>query len=159
MPVSHTDYTIVPHSSVEQFNYCAPLENRQQKVPTILVISDDKDLRMLLVECLETLTYTAVGAPHGAQALACLDQYPIHQVILDHPLSTRSHITTYTEIREHAYEAEIVALSPSTEQTIQQQTPGRGADWYIQKPFRLADLQSALHALRSRGQRVKLSKN
>ena len=159
MPVSLTDYTIVPHSPVEQLRYRAPIDQRQQKVPTILVISDDKDLRMLLVECLQTLTYTAVGAAHGAQALACLDQYPIHHVILDFPLSPQSNTTTYAEIREHTDDAEIVALSPSTQQTIQRQTPGRGADWYIQKPFRLADLQSALQSLQARGQRVKLAKN
>lgn len=159
MPVSLTDYTVVSHSPVEQLGYRAPREQRQQKVPTILVISDDQDLRMLLVECLQTLTYTAVGAAHGAPALACLDQYPIHHVILDFPLSPKSAATTYAELREHAAEVEIVALSPSTQQIIQRQTPGRGADWYIQKPFRLADLQSALQSLQTRGQRVKLSKN
>lgn len=159
MPVSLTDYTIVPHSPVEQLNYRTPRDQRPQKVPTILVISDDQDLRMLLVECLQTLTYTAVGAAHGTPALTCLEQYPIHHVILDFPLSPKSRTTTYAEIREQADDVEIVAISPSTQQTIQRQTPGRGADWYIQKPFRLADLQSALQSLQTRGQRVKLAKN
>lgn len=159
MPMSLVNYTIVPHSPVEQLSHSLQLEHRQQTAPTTLVISDDKDLRMLLVECLHRLTYPAVCAPHGAQALACLAQYPIHRVIVDLPLSTRCQTTTCAEIRRHAYDTEIIVLSLSTEKTIQRQTPGRGADWYIQKPFRLADLHSALQSLHARGQRVKLQKN
>lgn len=157
MPVSVVNYTTLPHTPAEQVNCSTPFE--KQIMPTTLVISDDQDLRMLLVECLHRLAYPAVGAPHGTQALASLAQYPIQQVILDLPLSTRSPITTCTEIRRCAGDTEILILSASTEQTIQMQTPGRGADWYIQKPFRLADLHSALQSLHTRGHRVKLAKN
>lgn len=158
MPVSVVNYTTLPPIPAEQCSHHIPVD--QQTMPTTLVISDDQDLRMLLVEGLHRLAYPAVGAPHGTQALACLAQYPIQQVILDLPLSTRTPITTCAEIRRDAADdTEILILSPSTEQTIQMQTPGRGADWYIQKPFRLADLHNALQSLHTRGHRVKLSKN
>lgn len=159
MPVSIVDYTVLPHSLNEQRTYSPRFEQPQQLVPTTLVISDDQDLRMLLVGCLQTLTYPAIGAAHGEQALAYLAQYPMRRVILDFPLSGRTPATTCAEIRQQAYNIEILVLSASTEQTIRQQTPGRGADWYLQKPFRLADLQGALQSLQARGQRVKLPKN
>ena len=159
MPVSVVDYTVLPHSLIEQHAYSPRFEQHQQIAPTTLVISDDQDLRMLLVGCLQTLTYPAIGASHGEQALAFLAQYPIRRVILDFPLGSRIATTTCAEIRQQAYDTEILVLSASTEQTIRQQTPGRGADWYLQKPFRLADLQSALQSLQARGQRVKLPKN
>jgi len=111
----------------------------------ILIVDDEADLRNLLVEALEDQGYAAVGADGGAQALARVRErhFPVIFTDLNMP-GGLSGLELLRAIHDEDPQAMGILMTgyATTEAAIQ--ALKRGAYDFIQKPFKLAEIEAAL---------------
>ncbi|HJW43488.1 MAG TPA: HD domain-containing phosphohydrolase [Geothrix sp.] len=111
----------------------------------ILIVDDEADLRNLLVEALEDQGYAAVGADGGAQALARVRErhFPVIFTDLNMP-GGLSGLELLRAIHDEDPRAMGILMTgyATTESAIQ--ALKRGAYDFIQKPFKLAEIEASL---------------
>lgn len=105
----------------------------------ILIVDDHADLRLLLQECLDDgrNTYTYREAENGPDALACLDAFMPHLVILDVMLpGGMDGYTICQTIKARTDQApHVIMLSACGQQSDLEKGRAAGADLYLVKPF------------------------
>jgi DNA-binding response OmpR family regulator len=111
-----------------------------------LVIDDDPGLCRLLTHCLQHANYRVVAATSGAGGLTLLDRYAIDLVILDLIMPHMDGFSTCAAIRARSAVA-ILVLSALTGQDVQTRVRRSGANAYLAKPPRLAELHRVIQAL------------
>ena len=111
----------------------------------ILIVDDEADLRDLLVEALQDQGYAAEGAGGGAQALALVRQkhYPVVFTDLNMP-GGLSGLELLRAVHEEDPQTMGILMTgyATTESAIQ--ALKRGAYDFIQKPFKLAEIEASL---------------
>jgi response regulator RpfG family c-di-GMP phosphodiesterase len=111
----------------------------------ILIVDDEADLRDLLVEAMQDQGYAAEGAEGGAQALALVRQrhFPVVFTDLNMP-GGLSGLELLRAIHEEDPKAMGILMTgyATTESAIQ--ALKRGAYDFIQKPFKLAEIEASL---------------
>lgn len=111
----------------------------------ILIVDDEADLRDLLVEALEDQGYAAQGANGGAQALALVREqhFPVIFTDLNMP-GGLSGLELLRAIHEEDSRSLGILMTgyATTESAIQ--ALKRGAYDFIQKPFKLAEIEAGL---------------
>ena len=111
----------------------------------ILIVDDEADLRNLLVEALTEQGYAAEGAEGGDQALARVREmhFPVVFTDLNMP-GGLSGLELLRAIHEEAPETMGILMTgyATTEAAIQ--ALKRGAYDFIQKPFKLAEIEASL---------------
>ncbi|GLH72733.1 hypothetical protein GETHLI_12350 [Geothrix limicola] len=111
----------------------------------ILIVDDEADLRNLLVEALHDQGYAAVGADGGAQALARVHEqhFPVIFTDLNMP-GGLSGLELLRAIHDEDPQAMGILMTgyATTESAIQ--ALKRGAYDFIQKPFKLAEIEASL---------------
>ena len=111
----------------------------------ILIVDDEADLRNLLVEALEDQGYAAEGAEGGAQALARVrkQHFPVIFTDLNMP-GGLSGLELLRAIRDEDPRSLGILMTgyATTESAIQ--ALKRGAYDFIQKPFKLAEIEAGL---------------
>jgi len=111
----------------------------------ILIVDDEADLRNLLVEALQDQGYAAVGADGGAQALARVAErhFPVIFTDLNMP-GGLSGLELLRAIHDRDPQAMGILMTgyATTESAIQ--ALKRGAYDFIQKPFKLAEIEASL---------------
>jgi DNA-binding response OmpR family regulator len=120
--------------------------SQRADAPTVLIVEDDPSLRRGLEISLQAEGYRTLLAPHGELALALLEREVVDLVLLDIMLPGRSGLEVCREVRARGYELPIVMVSArGTEQDVVRGL-GDGADDYITKPFRPAELIARVRA-------------
>ena len=111
----------------------------------ILIVDDEADLRELLVEALQDQGYAAEGAEGGTQALALVRQkhFPVIFTDLNMP-GGLSGLELLRAVHEEDPQAMGILMTgyATTESAIQ--ALKRGAYDFIQKPFKLAEIEASL---------------
>ena len=111
----------------------------------ILIVDDEADLRNLLVEALEDQGYAAVGAEGGAQALALVSErhFPVIFTDLNMP-GGLSGLELLRAVHDQDPQAMGILMTgyATTEAAIQ--ALKRGAYDFIQKPFKLIEIETSL---------------
>ena len=111
----------------------------------ILIVDDEADLRNLLVEALEDQGYAAEGAEGGTQALARVREqhFPVIFTDLNMP-GGLSGLELLKAVHEEDPKAMGILMTgyATTESAIQ--ALKRGAYDFIQKPFKLAEIEASL---------------
>ncbi len=122
----------------------------QKNSTTILIVEDDPDLRGLLAQCLYKGNYQVVMISSESEVLRTLAEQQIDLVLLDPLLSIMvSHtgrLSICQSIRQQ-YAGAIVVLgdfNPFNAKVYAQQL---GADAYLSKPMRLAELHDCIQSL------------
>ena len=112
---------------------------------SILIVDDEADLRNLLVEALEDQGYAAEGAEGGTQALARVREkhFPVIFTDLNMP-GGLSGLELLKAVHEEDPRAMGILMTgyATTESAIQ--ALKRGAYDFIQKPFKLAEIEASL---------------
>lgn len=115
------------------------------KNKTVLIVDDEPDLRELLVEALRTQGYEANGAENGPAALECIKakHYPVILTDLNMPggITGLELLKAIHEVDPKAF-CIIMTGYATTESAIQ--AVKRGAYDFIQKPFKLAEIDASL---------------
>lgn len=123
--------------------------------PSILVVEDEANLRTALRDNLVDEGYAVRVAADGASARKDLAAAPVDLVILDLMLPDTSGYDLARELRAAKNPAMILMLTARTLEEDIVRGFEAGADDYVSKPYRLAELLARVKALVRRGQALK----
>ncbi|MDQ2677415.1 MAG: response regulator transcription factor [Actinomycetota bacterium] len=112
---------------------------------TVLLIEDDRDLRMTLSVILEDEGMTVEGHPTGEAALARMDLLDPDVVLVDLGLPGMSGFDVVAAIRERS-DIPVVILTARGDSADVVAGLGAGADDYVTKPFVVGELVARLRA-------------
>lgn len=112
---------------------------------TILVVEDDRALRLTLVATLKAAGWRVVEADTAADALRWHAHYAPDVILLDLGLPDRDGLDVLNEIRAKAA-TPIVVLTARGQETTKVAALDAGADDYVTKPFGVAELLARLRA-------------
>jgi DNA-binding response OmpR family regulator len=114
-------------------------------MPRILVIDDDEQLRGFLAEVLARAGYEVVCAEHGEEGVQCFKEQPFDLVITDLFMPEKEGCETIMELRGHAPQLRIIAMSGGFRRVDCLPIAKRlGAQMTLQKPVLKKELLDAV---------------
>lgn len=117
----------------------------------ILIVDDELAIRSVLRTSLESSGYSVVDAVDGKSALAKLNSFHPHLVILDLGLPDMNGIEVLKELRKWT-RVPVIILTVSDDESTKVRLLDAGADDYLTKPFGKSELQARVRvALRNIG--------
>ncbi len=116
----------------------------------ILLVDDDPGIMVAVKQALSTYGYTMTTAVDGLEALAAFEREPPELVLLDLEMPRLNGLEVCQRIREHSATPIIVLSIKGSEADIVS-VLDLGADDYLVKPFRLAELLARVRAVMRRG--------
>lgn len=118
---------------------------------TILLVEDHPMILRVTRRMLDRLGYGVLVASTGRQALdLCDTEAAIDCVILDLGLPDMSGDEVLAELRHRREDAQVIVSSGSSPGASGDAGPGPRPDGYLDKPYTLADLRTALAGLTRR---------
>ncbi|MFJ6570220.1 response regulator transcription factor [Streptomyces sp. NPDC091292] len=112
----------------------------------IVIVEDDDTIGARLAAALRTLGHDGEWCPDGATALARADRGSADLVLLDLGLPDTDGFELCRRLRERLPDAVLVVLTARTGEMDVIQALESGADDYLTKPFRLAELHARIAA-------------
>ena len=118
----------------------------------ILVIEDDPTQRLLTSSVMRSAGYTVAEAVDGAEGLALAQQTPPDLIVCDVVMPGLNGYELVALLRQEARfsSVPIILLSTMTDRSQMRLGMTAGADDYLQKPFRAAELRKSVQALLSK---------
>ena len=116
----------------------------------IMIIDDDEILRRTVRRFLAGNGHTVIEAEHGVSGIALLGEHDPAIVITDIYMPEKEGMETIMEIRKLRPATRIIAMSgggPQRDALTLKWAHGLGADAVLPKPFRAAELNSAVEQL------------
>ncbi|MCK5311601.1 MAG: response regulator transcription factor [Desulfobacteraceae bacterium] len=115
----------------------------------ILVVEDDPDIRMGLVDTLESEDYHVVEAKNGLEALKIFDLHDndIDLLLLDIMMPEKNGYDVLREIRSKNNQVPVIMLTAKGEEIDKVVGLELGADDYITKPFGIHELLARISAV------------
>ncbi len=114
--------------------------------PPVLVVEDDPAIGPGLVQALIAAGHDAVLATTGAEAMQTLEAEPPGVVLVDLGLPDMEGTALCRQLRRRLPDAGIVVVTARTEEMDAVLALDAGADDYVVKPFRLAELMARVRA-------------
>lgn len=114
--------------------------------PIILIVEDDDDLRSFLEELLAEHNYTVYSAAKASFAMKMVDKIRPNLVIMDLGLPDLSGDAMCARIKESYPQLPVMILTASTDTKDVVSSFEKGADDYIQKPFKIEELLARIKA-------------
>ncbi len=116
------------------------------KTATILIVDDDMQVQAIAKQMLERMGYEVLTADDGDDALECYakEQDKISVVLLDMTMPNRDGKATLAALEQMDPLVRVVMTSGYNEHTIQQQLANDEPVAFVQKPFRLSELDAAI---------------
>lgn len=115
------------------------MQERSQKAQTILVIEDEQDMLLLLKRILESEGYRVILATDGVYGMTLLREAKPDLVLLDIMMPGPDGYMTLGSIRQYS-NVPVIMVTARRETEALQKALDLGADDYVEKPFRLAEL-------------------
>ena len=167
IPVAHTDNKSIPNSSSE----CNPAEisaalrtieeesdptHINPDLPTLLVIDDNADIRVLLRELLSD-SYVIVSADNGESGIRKAEKYVPDLIICDVMMPGIDGLEVCRRLKENVATSHIPVLMLTACAMDEQRVEGynSGAEGYLSKPFNSEVLKARIRNLIESRQRIK----
>ncbi|TBN58382.1 response regulator [Glaciihabitans arcticus] len=110
----------------------------------ILVVDEENGLTDIVRRALQLEGWVTAIAPTGAEAIAAVDTFEPHIILLDMMLPDMLGTEVATRLRAAGVETPIVFLTGRSEHEDRMAGYASGADAYLTKPFGLDELVNAL---------------
>jgi DNA-binding response OmpR family regulator len=117
-----------------------------QTPPRVLVVEDDSAVGQGLVGLLAADGYDVVWAQRGEQARRLVSTGPVDLVLLDLGLPDMRGLDLCRDLREASNDVVIVVVTARTDEAEAVALLDSGADDFVGKPFRSAELQARVRA-------------
>jgi len=114
--------------------------------PRILIVEDEESLRIGLSETMGLEGFSVQACPRGDTALAAVDQFKPDLMLLDLMLPGLHGMEVCKRLRAKGATLPIIMLTALADETQIVEGLKAGADDYITKPFRLAELHARVAA-------------
>jgi two-component system, OmpR family, KDP operon response regulator KdpE len=119
---------------------------RDETTGNLLIVDDERSIRLSLRAILENLGYAIVEAARGEEAVALVRTEAFDAVLLDITMPGMGGIEVCRLMRKAAPRLPIVMLTVRGEEDNKVAALDAGADDYITKPFQLRELTARLRA-------------
>lgn len=119
--------------------------------PVVLVVEDDDNLRLALADNLEEEGYRAMTAENLADARGIIASEELAVIVLDVMLPDGDGYALCRQLRDEGQAVPILMLTARTLEEDVVRGFDAGADDYVAKPYRLAELLARVRALLRRG--------
>ena len=106
----------------------------------ILVVEDDKNLRKLIVTCLEKASYTVFETRNGEEALDLMDKEYVDLIVTDIMMPEMDGYELIKSLREANYNTPILIITAKEDIEDKKQGFNLGADDYMVKPINIDEL-------------------
>lgn len=106
----------------------------------ILVVEDDKNLRKLIVTCLEKSNYTVFETKNGEEALELMDTEYIDLIVTDIMMPEMDGYELIKSLRDAKYDIPILIITAKEDFEDKKQGFTLGADDYMVKPINIEEL-------------------
>ncbi|MBI1835503.1 MAG: response regulator [Burkholderiales bacterium] len=113
---------------------------------TLLIVDDDRDIRSLLADYLETHGYTALTAADGNAMWSMLDQHKIDLLVLDLNMPGEDGLTLCRNLRAKS-SLPVIMLTARAEPLDRILGLEMGADDYLPKPFEPRELLARIRSV------------
>ncbi len=113
---------------------------------TLLIVDDDRDIRSLLADYLETHGYTALTAADGNAMWSMLDQHTIDLLVLDLNMPGEDGLTLCRNLRAKS-SLPVIMLTARAEPLDRILGLEMGADDYLPKPFEPRELLARIRSV------------
>lgn len=113
---------------------------------TLLIVDDDRDIRSLLADYLETHGYTALTAADGNAMWTMLDQHKIDLLVLDLNMPGEDGLTLCRNLRAKS-SLPVIMLTARAEPLDRILGLEMGADDYLPKPFEPRELLARIRSV------------
>ena len=116
----------------------------------ILVVEDDKNLRKLIVTCLEKANYTVFDTKNGEEALDLMDREYVDLIVTDIMMPEMDGYELIKELREANYNTPILIITAKEDIEDKRTGFSLGADDYMVKPINIDELIMRVKSLLKR---------
>ena len=116
------------------------LSDESVKIGDILVVEDDKNLRKLIVTCLEKARYTVFETHNGEEALDLMDKEYVDLIVTDIMMPEMDGYELIKSLREANYNTPILIITAKEDIEDKRQGFNLGADDYMVKPINIDEL-------------------
>ena len=106
----------------------------------ILVVEDDKNLRKLIVTCLEKASYTVFETHNGEEELDLMDKEYVDLIVTDIMMPEMDGYELIKSLREANYNTPILIITAKEDIEDKRQGFNLGADDYMVKPINIDEL-------------------
>ncbi|TWI60758.1 two-component system OmpR family response regulator [Pseudoduganella lurida] len=117
-----------------------------EPTPSILIVDDDRDIRTLLAEYLETNGYRTHGAADGTAMWKLLDETKPDLIVLDLNMPGDDGLTLCRKLRAHS-NLPVIMLTARSEPLDRILGLEMGADDYLPKPFEPRELLARIRSV------------
>jgi DNA-binding response OmpR family regulator len=101
----------------------------------VLVIDDDKIIRILLTKLLQMEGFEVIFAESGAQGLKTLKDEEVDVILMDYTLGGMTALDLLEIMKSNQIEKPVIILSAFDKSELSKSTSGLGVKDVIQKPF------------------------
>jgi CheY-like chemotaxis protein len=120
-------------------------------IKRVLVADDDPQLRLLLIDTLQTIGYEVVGAVDGAEALEAMGREPVDLVISDISMPRMDGFELAGRVRsEHPGVGILLITGVATEESQRRAKDEGICDGYLAKPFRIDRIETMIESVMNR---------
>ena len=116
----------------------------------ILVVEDDKNLRKLIVTCLEKANYTVFDTKNGEEALELMDRQYVDLIVTDIMMPEMNGYELIKELRDANYNTPILIITAKEDIEDKRVGCSLGADDYMVKPINIDELIMRVKSLLKR---------
>lgn len=116
----------------------------------ILVVEDDKNLRKLIVTCLEKANYTVFDTKNGEKALELMDRQYVDLIVTDIMMPEMNGYELIKELRDANYNTPILIITAKEDIEDKRVGFSLGADDYMVKPINIDELIMRVKSLLKR---------
>src|ERR1700740_678968 len=113
---------------------------------TVLIVDDERSIRVSLRTILSNIGFDIVEAARGEEALSLVRTAPFDAVLLDINMPGMGGVEVCRQIRQESTRLPIVMLTVQGSEDRKVEALDAGADDYITKPFQLRELIARLKA-------------
>lgn len=114
------------------------------KMPSILVVDDDPEMRALLLDVLRNEGYEVVEANNGTEAVLALRARRFDVILMDKNMPGPSGLDLIPGFRRVCPGTQIILMTAFGDVASYMEAAEKGAVEYLFKPFRMEDMKAAI---------------
>jgi len=116
----------------------------QNEARRVLIVDDNPNMSNLLSDMLEVFDFSSQRAADGEEALSILHQQDFSLLITDLRMPKMTGLELLKAVKDQYPELPVVVITGYSTEATEQELVSAKADGFLNKPFRMNDIESVL---------------